>query len=106
MPVLGCFSKDIGNGLRFEPGPIAFFQKQLRRLGSGGWAECESSLCAPCLLRDPQRLSDSLHGSPTPFSAPVPSLWLQPGGLGQQADTLRPGDRPVHLPAARDGTGL
>ena len=49
----------------------------------GVWAECESSLGAPHLLLDPQKLDGDLHGSPTPFSASTPSLQLLPGGLSQ-----------------------
>lgn len=73
----------------------------------GVWADYELPPWAPhfvLLSWTPKAWTDDLHGSPTPFSAPTPSLQLQSGGLGQRA--LRPSDRPVLLPASRDRTGL
>lgn len=43
---------------------------------------------------------------PDSLSCPHPSLQLQPPGLSQRAEALRPGERPVRLPASRDRTGL
>lgn len=63
---------------------------------------CPSSL----RLLDPGAWADALHGFPTPSPAPTRSLQLPPRGLSQCAETLRPGERPVRLPASRDRPGL
>lgn len=74
----------------------------------GVWADGAISTGCPSSLHllDPGAWADDLHGFPTPSPAPIPSLQLPPRGLGQCAETLRPGERPVRLPASRHRTGL